>query len=122
MLSPPPPKKKKKTKDKKRKRKNKTNKDKKEKNNTKLNTRAKNNNNKKGKKKRFEAYHSYVNSNLHQYLVREKGGRIKGFYCIVANSELKAGANAEIVFFLRSLALAVVLFKQTKPNLALAWV
>ena len=40
----------------------------------------------------------------------------------MANSELKLGANAKIVFFLRSVALALVLFKQIKQSLALAFV
>ena len=40
----------------------------------------------------------------------------------MGNSELKLGVNAEIVFFLPGLELALVLFKQIKRNLALALV
>ena len=38
----------------------------------------------------------------------------------MANSELKLGANAKIVFFLGTLALSLVLFKQIKRGLSLS--
>ena len=54
--------------------------------------------------------------------MREKRARIRQFYCIMGNSELKLGVNAEIVFFLRSLELALELIKQIERNLALVLV
>ena len=48
-----------------------------------------------------------MSPNLIQYLLR------------VANSELKLGANAKTVLFLRGLALCLVLIKQIKRGLAL---
>ena len=48
--------------------------------------------------------------------------RIRQFNCIVGNSELNLGVNAETVFFIRSLDLALVLLKQIERNLALALV
>ena len=45
-------------------------------------------------------------------LLREKQARKNNFYCVVANSELKLGVNAKIMFFPRSLRLALVLFTQ----------
>ena len=67
-------------------------------------------------------YRFSVSLNLILFLVREKRARIRQFYCMMENSELKLGVNAEVVFFLRSLERALELIKQIERNLPLALV
>ena len=67
-------------------------------------------------------YRFSVSLNLILFLVREKRARITQFYCMMGNSELKLGVNAEVVFFLRSLEQALELIKQIERNLPLALV
>ena len=89
-------------------------------NRTKQNIRAKNNDDKNSKKKRFQAYNFHVNPKLYQYLLRGKRGTTKRFYCIVPNSQLKLGANAEIVFFSFKI-LRWLWFCLNKSNQTLRW-
>ena len=54
--------------------------------------------------------------------MREKRARIRQVYCMEEKSQLKLGVNDDIVFFLRSLELALEFIKQIERNLALALV